>query len=385
MNSAENDLTPAFTADIASRWRRAITSASPMESNTKAVFGYVYGLDALRLFAVSIVIIRHYELVMLLPGGFGVSVFFFISGFLISRLIIAEEKARGTIGLRNFYARRMIRLLPPLLLMGVVAVPALWWIDPKSFAPGQVASSFLYLGNIYKIGTYIFDWRQGYKALEPLWSLAVEEHFYLLLPLVLVAVRSARGRIIMMVAAIIGALALRILVGVIDPANADQINYHFTFSRLDAIAWGVLLTLLLDQGYIGRRLLDDYGMPLFLVGLVAVTLSMVHWSKFYEETVKYTPQSVAIGIVFSALIFSSKLDFVRRITEWKMFSYLGSISYEMYLWHFPIWTVVLYFIPGRICSAAASIALTLLVSDCAYRMTTKQLVGVRKRFGGHPV
>ncbi|CAH0349663.1 MAG: acyltransferase [Sphingobium sp.] len=355
------------------------------QNQTTAAFGYVSGLDGLRLAAVAIVIVRHYEIVPMLPGGFGVSLFFFISGFLISRLLIAEEKRNGAIALGKFYIRRFIRLLPPLLLMGIVAVPLLYLIEPENFSPAQIALSFLYLGNIVKFGAPIFGWKEGYQAIEPLWSLAVEEHFYLLLPPLLFLLRSQSSRIWLMVAAIVGALLLRMFVAWADPANADQINYHFTFTRLDAMAWGVLLTLLLDAGRITQSAIDRVGHLLVWIGGIAMLASMIHWTPYYEEVLKYTPQSLAIGIFFTGVIFADQYSAVRRIAEFPLISHLGRISYELYLWHFPILAAVSHFVVGFVPAVTLSLILTLLVADVAYRLTTKRLGAMRRKFGGHPV
>lgn len=358
----------------------------PLYSNDpRSVFGYISGLDGLRLGAVAIVIVRHYGIVPILPGGFGVSVFFFISGFLISRLMLAEEKRTGTIGLGNFYIRRFIRLLPPLLLMGLVAVPALHALDPASFSASQVALSFLYLGNVHKIGVDLFGWSEGYPVLEPLWSLAVEEHFYLLLPPVLLLIRSLRARITVVAAAIIGALALRMIVGIMDPVHADTINYNFTLTRLDAIAWGVLLTLLLEGGALKVEWINRHGNLLLWGGCAAMLASMVHWSAYYEDVLKYTPQSIAIGIAFCGLIFSSKARALRGLIESKPITHLGKISYEMYLWHLPVYFIIISFVSSKSASIFISLIVTVIISDCAYRITTKQLAKVRRRFGGHPV
>ncbi|WP_336962972.1 acyltransferase [Sphingobium aquiterrae] len=355
------------------------------QNQPEAAFGYVSGLDGLRLLAVSIVVVRHYEIVPMLPGGFGVSLFFFISGFLISRLLLAEEKRNGTIRLGNFYIRRFIRLLPPLMLMGIVAVPLLYAVEPENFSAAQIALSFLYLGNIVKFGAPMFGWGEGYQAIEPLWSLAVEEHFYLLLPPALLLLRSHKARITLMIAAIVGALLLRMIVAAVDPANADQINYHFTLTRLDAMAWGVLLTLVMDAGWIRLPAVDRFGHLLFWGGAVAMLASMVHWTPYYEEVLKYTPQSLAIGIFFTGAIFARQYGFVRKLAEWPLFSHLGRISYELYLWHFPILTVVSHFVPGFVPAVTIALILTLIVADIAYRLTTKRLGAIRKKFGGHPV
>jgi peptidoglycan/LPS O-acetylase OafA/YrhL len=357
-----------------------------MRNSPAAQFGYVFGLDGLRLFAVLIVVVRHYELVMILPGGFGVSIFFFISGFLISRLLLAEEhRFRRPIALKAFYIRRFIRLLPPLLLMGVISVPALYFLYPDEFSPEQIVLSFVYLGNIVKFGAMTWGWREGYPAIEPLWSLAVEEHFYLLLPPALLLFRTRKSRVALMVVAIVIPLILRVWVfAVLDSQRADQLNYHFTFTRLDSIACGVLLTLLLDAGWLRPPKSRLLGHLLVFGGGLLMIATMVHWSQAYEIAWKYTFQSLAIGIFFVGVVFAPNYDWLRRVLELKPISHLGKISYEMYLWHFPILAVLVAVLPDRGLAISVALVATLVVSDIAYRLTTKRLSGVRKRFGGHP-
>lgn len=358
-----------------------------MKNEQAAEFGYISGLDGLRLFAVGIVVVRHFEIIEVLPGGFGVSIFFFISGFLISRLLLAEEKQRGRIGLSPFYVRRFIRLLPPLLLMGVVSVPVLWVLYPDDFSWLQVVLSFLYLGNLVKFGGDLFGWPIGLPAFEPLWSLAVEEHFYLLVPAALIFLRSMRSRINLMIAILVMALILRVVVFQIWPVEtADEINYHFTLTRIDSMAWGVLLTLLLEA----RKLSIEHrpawqGHAMVLGGGVFMVGTMVHWSTLYEVALKYTIQSMAIGVFLSGVLFATNYGWLRRGLEARPIVHLGRISYEIYLWHFPLLAAVSYLIDSRVFAVALSLVLTIAVSDVAYRLTTSRLRQLRRRFGGHPV
>lgn len=357
-----------------------------MNTSPKAQFGYVSGLDGLRLLAVVIVVVRHYELVMILPGGFGVSIFFFISGFLISRLLLAEEhRFKRPIAIKPFYIRRFIRLLPPLLLMGVIAVPALYYFYPDKFSIEQIALSFTYFGNITKYGAMAWGWHEGYPAIEPLWSLAVEEHFYLLLPAVLLIFRTPKSRIIMMTVAIVVPLIIRVWYYEIAPVDlADQFNYHFTFTRLDSIGAGVLLTLLLDAGWLRPPSKRFMGHLLVWGGGVLMLATMVHWSEAYEIAWKYSFQSLAIGIFFVGVIFATNYEWLRRLLERKPISHLGKISYEIYLWHFPVLAVLLAVLPNRAIAIPIALVGTVLISEVAYRLTTKRLSAVRKRFGGHP-
>lgn len=351
-----------------------------------AEYGYIPALDGLRLIAVTIVVIRHFDIVVAMPGGFGVSIFFFISGFLITRLLLAEEKRYGRLRLGRFYIRRFIRLLPPLLLMGAFAIPILAILKPEEFALGRVVLSFLYLGNISELTVQLFGWSQGWGELGPLWSLAVEEHFYLLLPPMLILVRSIRARIIVTAVFVVLPLMLRVVVYfLVEVELADSINYLSTPTRLDSLAWGVLLTLLLDAGYL--RLPRQSALNHFLVwgGIAMMGVTLVHWSPLYEVAIKYTPQSLAIGIAFYGVLFAGAYSWVRVILEYPLVRHLGSISYEIYLWHAIVFTVVVATFGHGVIQTVAAIILSVAVSDVAYRLTTKRLGGLRKRYGGHPV
>lgn len=357
-----------------------------MKNSPAARFGYVYGLDGLRLLAVLIVIVRHYDIIEAVPGGFGVTIFFFISGFLITRLLLAEEyRFQRPPALKPFYIRRFIRLLPPLLLVGIVTVPILYALYPREYSPIQVLLSFTYLGNIAKFGAMAWGWKDGYPALEPLWSLAVEEHFYLLLPPALFLFRSFRSRLILLMVAIVGPLLLRVYVYLaLSIELADQFNYKMTITRLDSIAAGVLLTILLNSGWLRPPKRALLGHLLVFGGGALMLASMVHWSEMYEIALKYSFQSLAIAIFFVGVVFAPNYDWLRRALECKPISHLGKISYELYLWHFPILSILVAVLPGRSMVTPAALIATLLVSDIAYRLTTKRLSGVRKRFGGHP-
>ena len=113
--------------------------------------------------------------------------------------------------------------------------------------------------------------------------------------------------------------------------------------------------------------------------------SMVHYSAIYEVAVKYTPQSLAIGIFFFGLIFSPSYEWVRRCMEWPAITHLGRISYEIYLWHLPILAMITYLVPQRLIAIPAALAATLIISETAYCLTTKRLRSLRRRFGAHPV
>ena len=150
---------------------------------------YLPGLDGMRALAVMAVMVYHANPEWL-PGGFlGVEVFFVISGYLITMLLIGEHERTGTVSLRHFYLRRARRLLPALfaLLIGVTVYTALFRRDDLGQLRGDVLAALGYVSNWYQIWV-----GQGYTAagefapLRHLWSLAVEEQFYLLWPLAMI-------------------------------------------------------------------------------------------------------------------------------------------------------------------------------------------------------
>jgi peptidoglycan/LPS O-acetylase OafA/YrhL len=359
----------------------AIKQFPPIQS--KASYARISGLDGLRLIAVSIVLARHFEISTLVPGGLGVTIFFFISGFLITRLLLAEEDETNRIDLGAFFVRRLIRLLPPLLLMGIVMIPLLIMLLPERFDLTSTIFNFAYLGNFYGIYEHFSGAEVPHLAFGALWSLAVEEHFYLLLPLLLVLLRSHRARIVavFLFAAVMPVL-LRLAVYVALPAElADSVNYSFTFTRIDSIGWGVLLAMCLHANWIRLRLIGRYDWPVLIVGGGGMLLATIHWSEAYVVAWRYTPQTLFIGLSVIAIMFGKNMSLLRFLLELPPVSLLGRASYEIYLWHLPIYYLAERYISNGSAATAMALVVTLLASVSAYHVTTTLGYDLRKRFG----
>ncbi len=166
-----------------------ITTPAPRVARPVSAVPYLPGLDGMRALAVVAVMVYHANSAWL-PGGFlGVEVFFVISGYLITLLLIGEHERTGTVSLRDFYVRRARRLLPALftLLIGITVYTAVWRRDALGQLRGDVIAALAYVSNWYQIWV-----GQGYTAtgdfapLRHLWSLAVEEQFYLIWPVVMI-------------------------------------------------------------------------------------------------------------------------------------------------------------------------------------------------------
>ncbi|MFC7553563.1 acyltransferase family protein [Pseudoroseomonas wenyumeiae] len=220
-------------------------------------YAYVPELDGLRAISIMIVMLSHWGLGHVVPGGFGVTLFFGISGFIITRLLLAEWQARGRIDLKAFYIRRAVRLLPAML--GFVVLSCLALAAAGLRPPGwSLLSGLFYMTNYERIwlaqGTGIETFPNPFHIL---WSLAIEEHFYLLFPLLLMLALRRGGFLAWVVALILASQGWRLLLrsacgpggmweGVTAACGVDLEDrlYLGTDTRLDAILFGCLLAWL---------------------------------------------------------------------------------------------------------------------------------------------
>jgi peptidoglycan/LPS O-acetylase OafA/YrhL len=289
--------------------------------------GYMPALDGLRALAVIAVVIFHTKASFLAGGGLGVSVFFALSGFLITTLLLRERDLNGAVKLSRFYGRRALRLLPALLLvLGFVALCAAGGRSPEQNVLG-ILGSLLYVANWAGVAS-----QDGLDLLDHTWSLSVEEQFYLLWPIVLLVAAQRYGRRGVAIAAICGALiapALRYALW--DGASMDRVA-HGTDSIADQLLWGCALAALV--GALGERppaiRLLFWPAAAFLIGAAVAGPALTGlWT---------IGGLAAVGIASTIVVGRLALfdDGVTRAMSWRPLVWLGGISYGMYLWHFPI-------------------------------------------------
>jgi peptidoglycan/LPS O-acetylase OafA/YrhL len=303
-------------------------------------------LDGLRAVSVLLVMLAHMGLKEAVPGGFGVTVFFFLSGFLITTLMRTEFDGSGSVSLRNFWLRRALRILPPFYLVLFVTTAAALVFDPPGTVtlPG-VASQVLHFTNYWII------WN-GYDGQAPgtgvFWSLAVEEHFYVLFPWLFLALRRAqltgRNQAMVLWGLCVAILLWRLaLVGIFDAPEAR--TYHATDTRVDAILFGCALAVwhnpVLDPGTYPERLWK-YG--LFPAALAVLLACLLYRSPFFRETFRYSLQGAALTFVFiTAIRFHDWLPF--RVLNLRPVAFLGVLSYSLYLVHYPLIFAVERWVP----------------------------------------
>ena len=374
----------------------AVETSSAATSPARAERFYRPELDALRFFAFLGVFVFHaaprtmefYNAAgyprwlssLLIPifgaGAYGVDLFFALSAYLITSLLLRERSATGALDLRGFYLRRILRIWP--LYLAFVAFAAI----TAKVLPGQVLPMKYVVGYSLLAGNWIYAF-YGLPAsfATPLWTVSIEEQFYLAWPL---ALRKASVRT--MAAMALGLLAIanawRVWLAV-TAAPVERIEYN-TFTRLDPIAFGILIALF------GHKL------PSFsrLQRAAMLCCGVVTWIAVYAFTVtsptlKYTTWQMAVGHPFTALasaavllsVLGSQHGFLRN----KTLLYLGKISYGLYVLHefahFCAMRLVHASTPFMVVAQSiVGLALTMLLAAASYRWLESPFLRLKERF-----
>lgn len=295
--------------------------------------GPIPALDGLRALAVSLVFLAHGGLQDVVPGGLGVTIFFVLSGYLITTLMRVEYAGLGRLHLRHFYLRRLLRLMPPLLLvLGLAGLfSGMSWIDGR-FSRGGVLAALFYAGNYFVITQ---DFRGLPAGLGVIWSLAIEEHYYLVFPpLVSLFIASRRQADLPVLLALLclAVLAWRCWL-VLRGVSPEYIGMA-TDTRADAILVGSLMALVrnpwLDTGRAQGPGWRDAALA--ALALLAILGTLLYRSEPFRLTVRYTLQSLAIAVLIHlAVARSSQRPY--RYLNLPVLTWLGSISYTVYLSH----------------------------------------------------
>ncbi|MGZ6897550.1 MAG: acyltransferase family protein [Acidimicrobiia bacterium] len=305
---------------------------------------YHPALDGLRALAVAAVVVFHLRQTGLTGGFLGVDAFFVLSGFLITTLLVLEWRRHRGIGLLAFWGRRARRLLPALLLMmlavavfAAIATPTdeLHRLRYDGIAGLFYAANWRFVAS----GQSYFDLFASPSPFRHLWSLAIEEQFYLVWPLVtLGCLTLARGRLrLLAVVAAVGAIVSTALMAGLFIGDDPSRAYYGTDTHAHPILVGVLLALVLvDRPTVSAgvaRALDVTGLVALLAVLGAFAFAHDTSPRLYRGG--SLAFAVAVAVVI-ATVMRAPRGMLGRLFAWRPFVAIGIISYGIYLWHWPV-------------------------------------------------
>lgn len=349
-------------------------------------------IDGLRAIALLATLAFHSKISthdgFLVSGGFiGVDIFFVISGFLVTLSIIQEVDATGSLSLSRFYERRCRRILPALFLVVFLSLPfALSILGPADFVRYAYSlCSVIFLYSNYHYYNSLTSYDSESSLLDPFvhtWSLAIEEQFYILLPLGFLLMKNRRSVLIYSITAII-------VLSFAGSIIISSVNSSLSFFGLPTRAWELLLGSVLAcfsriSPHLLRRTYFDRILPslgLFLVLSSIFCLDLMEWPH---------PAPAAVPAVLGVCLiiwFANDRDPVSKILSMQPFVAIGVISYSVYLWHYPIFVFSRHLNPSTsLLQIAVCIVISFAAATLSYRFIEqpfrrKEFISRRVLFG----
>jgi peptidoglycan/LPS O-acetylase OafA/YrhL len=370
------------TMSIASHLQHALAVVRRINRQPADGSRRIAQLDGLRAVAVLMVLAFHLEIGVGIGGMFGVDLFLVLSGFLITGVLVGEYRARGTVSIRRFYERRLLRLYPALVVMVVVLIPfgamlnadgswSTWW--------ESVAAALTYTSTI----VFIFDPSFDMGALGQTWTLAVEEQFYILwAPICALALAHVVRLRHMAVAVAVAAVALLSIFwwawSPTDPMGGLALYYR-PDPRFGELLLGAVVALILAStaGRVTRRwdVLLSVGAVLGIAGLWWARRTYPTLWGLDGSPVEAIPLVAACGALIVARLATSNTALLSRLLRIPPLPYIGKISYGLYLWQLPV--IVLIHRAGG--GAVVAVVVTFAAAMASYHLVEMPFLRLKAR------
>lgn len=296
---------------------------------------YRQEIDGLRALAVIPVILFHAGYSLFSGGYIGVDVFFVISGYLISQIVISEVYSE-TFSLAHFYERRARRILPALFMLLIVVTPISWLVmmphQFKDYSESLVAVSLFAANILFWLESGYFELASELKPLLHTWSLAVEEQFYFLFPIAVLAIHRYFRKALFVVLVLVLFASLGLAES--QAASSPDANFYLPFGRAWELIFGSMAAM-----YVAR-----YGLPKTRHSNLWSTLGigMILVSIFLFDRLTPFPSLYALPTVVGTalvILFAHQNTVVGKVLSLKPIVFVGRISYSLYLWHFAVFAL----------------------------------------------
>lgn len=339
--------------------------------------GYKPQLDGVRGIAVLSVVGYHLFGFPRHGGLYGVGFFFVLSGFLITTLLLEECESSGTISIRKFYMRRALRLLPVAYVGTVVitAVSILSGGDQGHYLRSAI-SVLLYIGNYFSL---VF---RGYGDLAPglghFWTLAVEEQFYLVWPVVLLAIYQQSSHYQRpLIGLTIGGIVAGVLLRAVLIASGKTV-WAFTPTHIDALLLGALLA---QMRFGGSRLVAHLA-RLSGTGLLLGISAVVGLSNQFDLEAQFGMRYTMVAVLGVALLLVADGDRVPTVLTFGPLVRVGRFSYGLYVIHWPVWLAASHILPtlGYWTRGVIALVVSLMLSELSFRWFELYFLQLKRRF-----